>query len=217
MRDLWEAAQIAEKSAWVGLWQPASSPARDGLAQSEAAKGDFIFEQMAEHFKINPALDWQKRRILDVGCGPVSCIARHRLGQRRAGVDPLRYPSWVYEAYEAAQFKVAQVPFEDFATRQRFDVLTFYNALQHFDDLSAVAKVCHQVLAPGGVVYLSEYVHVPTDEAHLHELSKDLLDSKFGEAGFKMDSAVELVRLAGLVEMPGGVPIELYMGRASLD
>ena len=215
-RSIWEAAQAAEKGHWAWLWQAADSASRVALTDNETVKGEFIFQELADHFKIKPKLNWANLSVLDVGCGPISLVARNELGKTRAGVDPLRYPSWVYDQYEHQQFQVYEVPFEELETTQKFDVIVFYNALQHFADLKTVARQCHNLLSKSGTVYLSEYLAVPTNEAHIQFLEADKLDALFKSVGFTVDSFVKPVRLPGYVERPDGAPIDLYLARLTV-
>ncbi len=212
-RSTWDKAQEAEKGHWAWLWQAADSEQRKSLINNETIKGEFIFQQMADFFKVKPQKDWHKLKVLDVGCGPISLIARNKLGIIRAGVDPLRYPNWVYQEYENKNFKVYEKPFEELGVKQKFDVIVFYNALQHFADLKSVAKKCHEFLAKDGVIYLSEYLEVPTNEAHIQFLESGALNMLFSSAGFKVNSVERAVRLPGYVERPDGSPINLYIAR----
>ncbi len=212
-RSIWEAAQEAEKGHWAWLWQAADSPSRLALTDNETVKAEFIFQELTDHFGIKPKTDWAKLRVLDVGCGPISLVARQRLGRTRAGVDPLRYPTWVYDHYAEQDFKVYEVPFEELEGQRRFDVIVFYNALQHFADLAASAEQCRKLLAESGTVYLSEYLRVPTNEAHIQFLEADQLDAVFRAAGFTVDSVTKPVRLPGYVERPDGSLIDLFLAR----
>ncbi|HSX53024.1 MAG TPA: methyltransferase domain-containing protein [Patescibacteria group bacterium] len=215
-REIWNKAQEAEKGHWAWLWQGSDSLQRQDLINGEVTKGEFIFQNMIEHFHVRPAVDWSGLKVLDVGCGPLSLIARNKLGKLRAGVDPLRYPSWVYEDYKAKDFTVYEQPFEELTTIKRFDVIIFYNALQHFADLSMVAKKCRELLTNRGAIYLSEYLEVPTNEAHIQYLEASTLDKLFKSHGFNVDSASENIRLPGYVERPDGSPIGLYIAKLSL-
>jgi len=214
-RQEWEHAQQAEKDYWYssGINEPADSARRQWLVDSESQKADFIFHQMTAHFGVDPAKDWSKLNVLDVGCGPASLVARAELGKTRAGVDPLDYPKWVYEEYKKHNFKVFLQPFEELKTTKKYDVIIFYNALQHFAHLGEVARKCQTVLAKNGTVFLSEYLEVPTNDAHIHYLETPKLDGLFEGAGFEVESATKPVRLPGLVELPGGQPIGLYIAR----
>lgn len=213
----WERAQEAEKEYWYscGIDDPDGSTRRKLLVDSESQKADFIFNQMINNFGVKPAKDWSKLSILDVGCGPTSLVARAKFGKKRRGVDPLKYPAWVYEDYKKHGFEVILQPFEDLSTTKKFDIIIFYNALQHFAHLGEVARKCQDVLAKGGMIYLSEYLEVPTNHAHIHYLESAKLDGLFEGAGFDVESVNKQVRLPGLVELPGGYPISLYMARLS--
>ncbi len=214
--SVWQIAQEAEKGHWAWLWQAADSDQRRALIDNETIKGEFIFQQMIEYFKVNPKKDWSKNSVLDVGCGPISLVARNQFGKTRAGVDPLRYPSWVYEDYGQQKFKMYEVPFEQLSTKNKFDVIVFYNALQHFADLTKVAKKCYETLANNGAVYLSEYLEVPTNDAHIQFLESDTLDKLFRGVDFRVNSVVKSVRLPGYVERPDGSAIKLYLAKINL-
>ncbi len=211
-RLIWQKAQEAEKGHWIELWDK-NVQKRQQILDHEAQKADFIFHEMASHFSINPKTDWTSASILDVGCGPTSLIARSKLGKKRTGVDPLKYPNWIYEIYQKNDFEVLLEPFEELKTYEKFDIIIFYNALQHFANLGEVARKCKNILAKNGTIYLSEYLEVPTNEAHIQFLEAARLDGIFEGAGFLVDSFKKSVRLPGLVELPGGLPISLYIAR----
>jgi 2-polyprenyl-3-methyl-5-hydroxy-6-metoxy-1,4-benzoquinol methylase len=215
-RVIWDKAQEAEKGHWAWLWQGSDSIQRQDLINGEVTKGEFIFQQMVEHFNVHPTEDWAGLKVLDVGCGPLSLIARNQLGKSRSGVDPLHYPTWVYDEYKTKDFMVYKQPFEELSTTKKFDIIIFYNALQHFADLGMVAKKCDGILAKGGEVYLAEYLEVPTNEAHIQYLEAPMLDKLFRSHGFKVDSVAESVRLPGYVERPDGSSISLYIARLNL-
>lgn len=206
----WLKAQEAEKGHWIGLWSE-DLQQRHALVQHEALKADFIFRQMTSYFGINPKKGWSKSSVLDVGCGPTSVVSRMKFGKSRAGVDPLKYPKWVYQDYKKNNFKVIMKPFEELDSNKKFDIIIFYNALQHFADLGVIARKCRQVLAQDGNIYLSEYLEVPTNEAHIQFLEEAKLDRLFKDVDFKVDSVQKPVRLAGLVERPEGQSIDLYI------
>ncbi len=215
-KSVWLNAQDAEKGHWAFLWQDKESPERIALINNEVIKGEFIFQEMADHFGIHPKTDWSKLKVLDVGCGPLSLVARQSLGKSRDGVDPLKYPHWVYEDYKQKEFEVHLVPFEEFSGSSKYDVILFYNALQHFANLEDVVQKCKKLLSKNGGVYLSEYLEVPTNEAHIQFLEKDKLDALFASEGFKIKSDSVSVRLPGYVERPGGAPIDLYVAKYTL-
>jgi SAM-dependent methyltransferase len=211
----WSKAQKAEKQAWISLWQPSSSKSRQKMEKDEITKGEFIIKKMGDSLDVEPRTQWKNSSVLDVACGPVSYIARHKIGRVRDGVDPLKYPSWVYDNYRALDFNVHLMPFEKLKNC-RYDILFFYNALQHFGDLPAVVKKCRELLSPNGQVFIAEYLNIPKDAAHIQLLTAEVMDNLFKNGGFKVESMVQAVRLPGLVERGGGQPIDLYTAKASL-
>lgn len=212
----WRKAQQAEKGHWAFLWDSNDSPDRIANIDKEIIKGEFIFQELVDHFDIDPETDWAKLSILDVGCGPLSLVARNGLGNERTGVDPLKYPDWVYDTYDEQQFDIQKLPFEEMPQSRKFDVVLFYNALQHFASLENVAIKCKEILSKGGTVLLSEYLNVPTNEAHIQFLEFNKLKKLFAKAGFKVEATAVPVRLPGYVERPGGQPIDLFLARCRL-
>ncbi len=204
-----------KKGHWAYLWQDTESIERTSLINNEVIKGEFIFQELIDKFSIKPSKQWKTFRILDVGCGPISLVARNELGKIREGIDPLKYPNWVYDAYDKKKFKVHLELFEEFVNKNKYDVIIFYNALQHFADLKAVAKKCKQILANDGDILLSEYLRVPTNDAHIQFLEPDKLDKIFLDQGLKVESYTHSVRLPGYVERPDGSSIDLYLAKVS--
>lgn len=215
-KQTWLNAQTAEKGHWSILWQSEDSAERIALINNETIKGQFIFDELVDHFNIDPDKDWDALRVLDVACGPLSLVARNTLGKKRVGVDPLKYPDWVYEEYAKDDFKVFLEPFEELSSKTKFDVVLFYNALQHFADLEAVAEKCKQIINKNASIYLCEYLEVPTNDAHIQFLTKDMLDKLFKDKGFSVDSERIEVILPGYVERPGGEAIGLYVAKCKL-
>jgi 2-polyprenyl-3-methyl-5-hydroxy-6-metoxy-1,4-benzoquinol methylase len=213
-RRKWADAQAAEKDSWQALWSEQSKE-REALAVAEIKKHNFLLKQMERALGLSVPVEIRGKRVLDVGCGPVSYLAREKGAGVREGIDPLEYPEWVYRNYRESGFKVHRVAFEDFETTEPYDVLLFYNALQHFRNLEETAKKAHGVLRSGGVALLSEYLHIPTDSAHIQYLTRKDLDGLFRRSGFTVKSKVVEVRLPGLVELGGGRPVELYVARAA--
>jgi 2-polyprenyl-3-methyl-5-hydroxy-6-metoxy-1,4-benzoquinol methylase len=210
----WEKAQKKEKESWIDLW--ADKEKAQKLGNDEIKKQTFILNNLEENFDIKFETDLTNKNVLDVGCGPVSFFSRIKKVDEKAGVDPLIYPDWVYEQYKNNNFKVFKVPFENFSSNIKYDVIVFYNALQHFKDLGEVVKKCSELIKEDGFVYLSEYLNIPKDGAHINYLTKNKLDNIFSKNGFVLNSITKEVRLDGYVEMGNGKPIKLYMAKMKL-
>jgi 2-polyprenyl-3-methyl-5-hydroxy-6-metoxy-1,4-benzoquinol methylase len=211
----WRQAQRAEKESWKDLWDSKASR-RKAQARMEIKKQTFILKKMEEALQLDLADLCRDKSVLDVGCGPVSYVARMDSPAAKEGVDPLKYPDWVYEDYKRRGFLVHISPFEELRPSHQYDVILFYNALQHFNDLVATASKCREISAKNGKVLMAEYLEIPTDEAHIQFLTKEKLDDLLLEAGFKIASKVIKVRLPGLVEMGGGKPIKLYVAMGGI-
>ncbi|MEW6455190.1 MAG: methyltransferase domain-containing protein [Acidobacteriota bacterium] len=209
----WEAAQEAERVCWCSLWNGPEDAPCTRLVESEVAKQTFILRQLETTLGVLLDSFPAGSRVLDVGCGPVSYLSRLEFNGLKEGVDPLVYPIWVYERYRNHGFHVHVVPFERFTPCGTYDVILFYNALPHFCDLDLVARKCYEILAEDGAVYLSEYLHIPCDSAHIQFLTRDLLDGLFNRHGFQVVSSVVSARLPNLVEMGGGRPCDLYVAK----
>lgn len=207
----WRRAQRTERQFWQALWD-GNRQSKAQLILSEAAKQTFILQQLEATLELDLEEELSGKSVLDIGCGPVSYVARMQIPGLREGVDPLNYPLWVYENYSVQQFKVHILPFEQFALTHSYDVVVCYNALQHFQDLRLVGTRCWDVLRKGGRVIAAEYLDIPSDPGHIHVLTEESLHHLFELAGFEVKYEVCEARLPGLVEMGGGRPVKLFLG-----
>lgn len=205
---MWAEAQVAERGFWSSLWSDNHS-----LADSETRKQEFIIGQLQDTLGVDLETQLHGLRVLDVGCGPVSWLSRHGGGD---GVDPIEYPPWVYQGYLEKGLTVFRVPVEDFNATP-YDAILLYNCLQHVGNLQTVVAKCNELLKPGGKVYVAENLEVPRNEAHLHYLTRDLMDKLFARCGFKGRAEVKDARLPGLCETPQGWPLKLYLGVFTKD
>ncbi|MCB9758624.1 MAG: class I SAM-dependent methyltransferase [Alphaproteobacteria bacterium] len=139
-------------------------------------------------------------QLLDVGCsyGGFLWLARQRTGCRTAGVD-LDEGS-VREALDPDQTEYRAGTLLDAAFEpQRFDLITFYECLEHDPAPVETLREAHRVLAPGGVVA----VEVPNFEGlwrrvfgrywmpllmpqHLIHFTPDTLRAALEAAGFQV-------------------------------
>jgi ubiquinone/menaquinone biosynthesis C-methylase UbiE len=129
------------------------------------------------------ALD-SPRRVLDVGCGVGHwgrCVAALLPpGSRVVGVD--REPTWVESATQKArerglesvlsyvQSSAEQLPFADGS----FDMVTCQTVLIHVADPARVLAEMKRVLAPGGLLLLSEPNNMPNHVARFAHPAMDL-------------------------------------------
>ena len=176
--DVWESAQAAEREYWVSdEWRGLSYEQRLSewqrhLSELGLAWGEF-----------------EKKRVLDVGCGPVG-IGYFLKARRRVGIDPL---ADVYaptngqwgEPIELVEGVGESIPFPD----QSFDAVFCINALDHTRSPSEVVRELRRVLAIGGLLVFHTDLDSPIRHArkyvvrgdahlHPHHLSMRWLESQ---------------------------------------
>jgi 2-polyprenyl-3-methyl-5-hydroxy-6-metoxy-1,4-benzoquinol methylase len=206
----WEFAQTTEQKHASALWFEFGNPARRATALGERIKNSFLIDELETFIGMPIEQFAQGKRVIDVACGPVSFASQMKGLASLEGVDPLKYPDWVYEQYDRRGFKVHVCRLEDLRTGP-YDIAVCYNALQHFEDLDSATKSIFDLLAPGGECLIVDYLEVPTDEAHLLFLTQESMDASFKKAGFSVRSERKMSRLPGYVEMKGGHPMAVYL------
>ena len=122
------------------------------------------------------AADYDGKRILDIGCGPLGSLEWAKTAKERIGLDPLvsKYKNLGIEAHgmQYVQGRSEQIPFEE----GYFDFVSCFNALDHVDDVSATLLEIVRVLKVGGRFLLMVDVgHNPT-LSEPHKLAWGLLD-----------------------------------------
>jgi 2-polyprenyl-3-methyl-5-hydroxy-6-metoxy-1,4-benzoquinol methylase len=207
----WEQAQLAEKHCWSDLWKGEGSADAEYQIKHEKIKNHFLIEKWEEAIDVRINNLTANKSVLDVGCGPTSYVAENLIQSDNEGIDPLDYPSWVYQRYEKLKFKVHKVQFESFKCKKKYEIIVFYNALQHFFDLEKTASTAYRLCQKNGRVIIREYLEIPSDEAHIHVLRKLELDKYFSSAGFNVKSYSKAVRLPGYVEKGAGEPVDIYI------
>lgn len=107
---------------------------------------------------------FERKRVLDVGCGPRGSLEWATHAAERVGVDPLgeRYVAAGMTAGQSMRYVSARaedMPFAD----GHFDVVTSLNSLDHVDDVRAAVAEITRVTRPGGTFLLATDVdHEPT-------------------------------------------------------
>ena len=176
-------------------------------------------------------------RLLDVGCGHGLLLdeARRR-GFDVVGLELSR--SAARHAREALGLDVREVPLEEFAVWDGFDVVVLADVLEHLDDPVDAVKRCARLLAPGGALCVVTpdpssltarlagrrwWGYVP---AHACLLPRTTLRELLGEQGLVISGDVPLVRsfsarrwTAGLAERLGPVrgPVDAVARRLPDD
>lgn len=119
--------------------------------------------------------------IIDIGGGPVSMLLKCRDLGKSLVVDPLglQYPSWTMGRYTSKHIGVIPFRGEDLRPNDLpiFDEVWIYNVLQHVDDPELVVK---NALAVCRKLRIFEWVDMPPEPGHPHELKRDKLDAWLG-------------------------------------
>ena len=125
--------------------------------------------------------DAEGRSIIDIGGGPVSLLLKTFNFSHARVVDPLRYPKWVYDRYEAHGVAWSIWPGELLpAAVGRYDEAWIYNVLQHVDDPELII---HNAKRTAHTVRVFEQIHLPPHAGHPHELTPRLLSKSLGIPG----------------------------------
>lgn len=111
------------------------------------------------------ASTFQNRRVLDVGAGPIpsgTCFD----GCELYAADPLHYqyqllgfPQHLYSKVHFLQCHAEEIPIED----HFFDAVMAVNAIDHVDNLEAVAKELCRVSKKDCLFAMNVHYHHPTD------------------------------------------------------
>jgi len=123
----------------------------DDLAVADADKhyrAEVVY--YAEHAEAVRAEVRGASSILDVGCGTGRLLELlgADAGLRRAGIElNSGRAAW---ARQHAGCEIHQVPVEDFASTDRFDVITMMNVLSHIPSFEGLFSSVRRLLTPGG-------------------------------------------------------------------
>jgi len=122
-------------------------------------------------------------RYLDMGCGlGQSLQAAHARGLNAAGVESSRE---CIALATRAGFEVFHVSDQNLH-RQEFDLISFWESLEHMVDPAAVLKDCLQMLAPNGLLAFS----VPNQNSPLVRMQRE--DCSFVNGGYDTPGHINL-------------------------
>ena len=129
--------------------------------------------------------DYNGKRVLDIGCGPLGSLEWADMTARRVGLDPL-VPSYrklavAHQAQHKMEFVASRsesIPFPD----GYFDIVSSLNSLDHVDNLDQTISEIKRVVKSGGMFLLSvEINHPPSprepiiiDDAALEKFGPEL-------------------------------------------
>ena len=122
-------------------------------------------------------------RIIDIGGGPTSMLLKTiNIAPRSLVVDPLEYPQWTYQRYDAKKIYYAVRRGED-VTETGFDEAWIYNCLQHTDDPELIIK---NALNAAKTLRIFEWIDIPAHDGHPVELTREKLNKWIGKAGYTL-------------------------------
>ncbi len=183
--DVWKEA-IQWESNWWGLernekWD-AEEKKQETYARLIGLPADLKLVQRGDQVMLP---DTVKKRILDVGCGPVSMLLRADLGgihSERArwsvGVDPLEVSAETVKRYEEKGINFLNMKAEDInpvdpVFRTGFDEVWMYNCLQHTDDPIAILNRITKVTKS---IRIFEWIDLPPCPGHPQTLTQDMFE-----------------------------------------
>lgn len=149
-------------------------------------------------------LHFGTKRILDVGCGPVSILRRSQHGPS-VGVDPMPMSEEVQRQFGAADVRFVQMKAEDVSLKAlgypsgpKFDEAWCYNCLQHVEDVSAILE---NLAACALEIRIFEWLNLPPCPGHPQTLTHDMFTKAFPRDAweYKIHNTGTLVDFGGTV------------------
>jgi len=162
--------------------------------------GEKLYYQ--RHFELIEEEIRGAQSFLDVGCGTGHLLEKlsDRCSLRRVGIE-LNHEVAQF-ARPKARCEILEVPFEEFTTSERFDVITLINVFSHIPSFDGLFAALNKAIAPGGKVILRtsemsprvsrwNQVHwgIPDD---LHFLGLDTLSFLCRRYGFEVRRHIRL-------------------------
>jgi len=143
------AAEVAQFDAVGGDWWNEQGPFKP-LHLLNPVRMEYLVGQMGRI---------EGKRILDIACGGgLVCEPLARLGAQMTGIDTSGNAIAAARAHAAAQgFEINYqcCALEEFSPRQKFDVITALEILEHVSDPTAFVKSATKLLKSGGMMIFS--------------------------------------------------------------
>jgi len=139
----------------------------------------YVYAKFMEVPIVGYSFDANKKRILDIGGGPVSMLLKCRNLLQGKVCDPIDYPQWTKDRYKSHNIDVQVVSGEDI-DEQDWDEVWIYNCLQHVD---SIEKIINNAKRAAPVMRMFEWINIPPHPGHPHMLTKELLDNYIGLMG----------------------------------
>ncbi|MBA7652201.1 hypothetical protein ES703_60031 [subsurface metagenome] len=176
----WKQAQVWESKWWEKCQNTLSEElkqivyaGRMGLIRSPNEKTPYRF-------------DMEGKSVLDIGGGPTSLLLRC-VNVKGKVIDPITFPPWVYQRYEAAGIRYSIQKAENLDGKEKFDECWIYNVLQHTEDPAIVIKNARAVV---GLIRIFEWINMRPCPGHLQILTREKLDEWLNGEG-KVEGKIE--------------------------
>ena len=168
----------AEDQKWeAAYWGDCRNTLIEELKQLSYFKRLGFKETGMSHWRFT--FDMEGKSVIDVGGGPASFLLKC-VNVKGTVADPLPYPLWVGERYQAAGIHFFPVKGEDLKDSGHYDEVWIYNVLQHVEDPQ---KVVDNARRYGKLLRFFDWLDTPPHEGHPHTLTKELLDGWLGASG----------------------------------
>lgn len=150
------------------------------------------YEYFYTHFFGVDAAQYNGKKVLDIGCGPMGSLEWADQASVRIGLDPLakEYRSLGTTSHRMAYAAAASeyIPFAD----ETFDFVASFNSLDHVDDVYRTVEEMKRVTATRGLILIiTEIQHTPT-LTEPHRLDFSVTNS------FCPEFTIESVRVFGI-------------------
>jgi hypothetical protein len=217
----WQVAQKAERHLWS---LPEISESKEHSSfDNESIKSDFIITNSMSRIGLTFEDLLTNKIVVDIGCGPASAIFHSSAPKRKIGVDPMKFPHWVYERYQESGFELINKSIEDLLPADfknlgdEAPLVIMYNALQHFMDPFLGLNLLKNLL-PKHDLLIIEYANTPADDAHPQIITRLRTSRMLKKLGYQTEHIeVILIKKDGLVEAGQGSPAKILVVKANLD
>jgi SAM-dependent methyltransferase len=144
--------------------------------QEGVMKNDHYEYFYTGHFGIEPSY-YDKKFILDIGCGPRGSLEWATMASRRIGLDPLA-KEYLKIGAKHHQMEYVDAPSENIPLKDgECDAVFSFNSLDHVENIDMTIKEIKRVTRPGGIFLLLVEINHPPTDCEPHELRPETIVS----------------------------------------